>query len=253
MEVLFRTQDDAERSDDRDSMSDSTTPSRTIVEHRPSWSADAVRDDLRLTEPKIPVLDARDDRNVVDSVSLCPFQRGSRTPVFWLAGAYFFDDGVRNQDCGARRSIKSSRSTRENRMSGEALTTHAERHRGVVAMTFDERVQAVAEKGFTERQARFLMAVMLHAGVCVPRQYARFCGIVHGDKTRKFFAKLVRLRYASMYDCRHNRARIYHVNQRALYAAIGAADSTLRRPLTLNHAIQRLMVLDAIVEDPEMI
>ena len=76
---------------------------------------------------------------------------------------------------------------------------------------------------------------MLHAGVCVPRQYARFCGIVHGQKTRKFFAKLVRLQYASMYDCRHNRARIYHVNQRALYAAIGAADSTLRRPLTLNH------------------
>ena len=42
-------------------------------------------------------------------------------------------------------------------------------------MTFDERVQAVAKKGFTERQARFLTTVMLHAGVCVPRQYARFC------------------------------------------------------------------------------
>jgi hypothetical protein len=74
-------------------------------------------------------------------------------------------------------------------------------------MTFDERVQAVAKKDFTERQARFLTMVMLHAGVCVPRQYARFCGIVHGEKTRRFFAKLVRLRYASMYDCRHNRAR----------------------------------------------
>ena len=120
-------------------------------------------------------------------------------------------------------------------------------------MTFDERVQAVAKKGFTERQARFLTTVMLHAGVCVPRQYARFCGIVHGEKTRKFFAKLVRLRYASMYDCRHNRARIYHVNQRALYAAIGEADSRLRKPVTLNHAIQRLMVLDAIVEDPDLV
>jgi hypothetical protein len=120
-------------------------------------------------------------------------------------------------------------------------------------MTFDERAQAVAKKGFTDRQARFLVIVMLHSGVCVPRQYARFCGIVHGQKTRKFFAKLVRLRYASMYDCRHNRARIYHVNQRALYATIGEADCRLRRPLTLSHAIQRLMVLDAIVEDPEMV
>ncbi len=86
-------------------------------------------------------------------------------------------------------------------------------------MTFDERVQVVAKSGITERQARFLTTVMLHAGVCVPRQYAR----------------------------------IYHLNHRALYSAIGEAGSTLRRPLTLNHAIQRLMLLDAIVEEPEMI
>ena len=120
-------------------------------------------------------------------------------------------------------------------------------------MTFDERIHAIAKVGFTERQARFLVTVMLHAGVCVPRQYARFCGIVHGQKTRKFFAKLVRLNYASMYDCRHNRAWIYHVNQQGLYRAIGEAVSRLRRPLTLNHAIQRLMILDAIVEDPDLV
>jgi hypothetical protein len=120
-------------------------------------------------------------------------------------------------------------------------------------MRFDERVQAVANKGFTERQARFLTTVMLHSGVCVPRQYARFCGIVHGAKTRKFFDKLVRLGVASMHDCRHNRARIYHVDQRALYTAIGERDSTLRRRMSINRAIQRLIVLDAIVEDPDLI
>jgi hypothetical protein len=78
-------------------------------------------------------------------------------------------------------------------------------------VTFDERVQAVAKVGVTERQARFLVTVMLHSGVCVPRQYARFCGIVHGQKTRKFFAKLVRLGYASEHDCRHNRARLLRI------------------------------------------
>ncbi len=119
-------------------------------------------------------------------------------------------------------------------------------------MTFDERAHAVARKGFTERQARFLATIMLHAGVCVPRQYARFCGIVHGAKTRKFFAKLVQLGCASMYDCRHNRARIYHLTQRALYTAIGEADSTFRRRMSINRAMQRLMVLDAIVEDPDL-
>jgi hypothetical protein len=120
-------------------------------------------------------------------------------------------------------------------------------------MTFDERVEAVGKKGFTKRQARFLTSVMLHSGVCVPRQYARFCDIVHGEKTREFFAKLVRLGFASMYDCRHNRARIYHVNERALHAAIGEPESRLRHRLTLNHAIHRLMVLDAIVEDPDLV
>src|SRR5262249_48225215 len=44
-----------------------------------------------------------------------------------------------------------------------------------------------------------------------------------------------------------------HVNQRAVYAAIGEADSRLRKPVSLNHAIQRLMVLDAIVEDPDLV
>jgi hypothetical protein len=121
-------------------------------------------------------------------------------------------------------------------------------------MTFDERTQAVAEvTRFTERQARFLVTVLLHSGVCVPRQYATFCGIVHGRKTRMFFTKLVRLGCASMYDCRHNRARIYHVHKKALYRAIGEPESRLRRPLTLGHAIHRLMILDAIVESPELV
>ena len=118
-------------------------------------------------------------------------------------------------------------------------------------MTFDGRVQVVAARGFTERQARFLVTVMLHTGVCVPRQYARFCRIVHGQKTRKFFDKLVRRGLTSAHDCRHNRARLYHVNQRALYAAIGEANSRLRLPSILHRSAQRLMVLDAVVEDPE--
>ena len=63
-------------------------------------------------------------------------------------------------------------------------------------MTFNERVKAVCEFGFTSRQARFLVAVMLHGGVCVPRQYARLAGTAYGHKVNVFFDKLVRLRYA---------------------------------------------------------
>ncbi|MGE3513058.1 MAG: hypothetical protein AB7N65_29695, partial [Vicinamibacterales bacterium] len=76
-------------------------------------------------------------------------------------------------------------------------------------MTLDSQVAAIVAKGFTERQARFLVLVMRHAGVCVMRQYATFADIVFGDKTRAFFAKLVRLGYASSFDTSKGRGRLF--------------------------------------------
>jgi hypothetical protein len=120
-------------------------------------------------------------------------------------------------------------------------------------MQFEDRVKAVANFGFTERQARFLATVMLHSGVCLLRQYTAFAGIVHGEKTKRFFAKLVRLRYASAYPCRHNRGRIYQVHQKALYRAIDETDSRHRRPLSPARVVERLMLLDAVLVDPDLI
>src|SRR5467141_2801430 len=119
-------------------------------------------------------------------------------------------------------------------------------------MQFEDRVRAVAEFGCTDRQARFLVTVMLHSGVCLLRQYATFAGIVEGQKTRKFFAKLVRLRYASAYPCRHNRGRVYQVRHKPLYRAIGETDSPHRRPLSPARVIERLMQLDALLADREI-
>jgi hypothetical protein len=114
-------------------------------------------------------------------------------------------------------------------------------------MTADERVHAVGTLGFTERQARFLATVLLHSGVCLPRQYCGFAGIVHGEKTRRFFAKLVRRRFARAYPCRHNRGRVYHVHHRPLYAAVGEPESRLRRPMSAARVIENLTVLDAVL------
>ena len=47
-------------------------------------------------------------------------------------------------------------------------------------MTWDERVRAIADHGFTPRQAGFLVTVMLYAGVCLGRQYCAFAGIEYG-------------------------------------------------------------------------
>ena len=83
-------------------------------------------------------------------------------------------------------------------------------------MTQSERVTAIVRVGFTERQARFLVLVMQVSGVCLLRQCTAFAGIVHGQKTRNFFAKLVGRRYATAYACRHNRGHVYHVPNRAV-------------------------------------
>src|SRR5215831_8785320 len=102
-------------------------------------------------------------------------------------------------------------------------------------MESQDRIAAVTTLGFTERQARFLVLVMQYSGVCLLRQYSAFAGIVHGQKTRKFFAKLI------------DRRLVYHVHHKALYRAIGETDSRHRRPLSPDRIIHGLGTLDAVL------
>ena len=120
-------------------------------------------------------------------------------------------------------------------------------------MTPEDRVKAVAECGFTERQARFLVTVMVHSGVCLLRHYTAFAGIVHGQKTRKFFEKLVRRGFAVAYPCRHNRGRVYHVRHKPLYRAVDQADSRHRRPLSAARVVENLVLLDAVLASPSVV
>ncbi len=116
-------------------------------------------------------------------------------------------------------------------------------------MTEEERYAAVASFGFTSRQAAFLTTVMLHAGVCIPRQYTSFSAIVFGQKTRDFFERLTQERYATAYPCWRGTGRIFHVHHKGLYRAVGEADNRHRRPATVARAVERLMVLDAVLSD----
>jgi hypothetical protein len=120
-------------------------------------------------------------------------------------------------------------------------------------MTFDERVQTIGKFGFTDRQARFLVTVMLHAGVCVPRQYARFAGSAYGHNVTKFFDKLIKRGYATASDCLHNRAALYHVHHQALYRAIGQPQSRYRRPVSAKQAIDRVTLFDGVISNPELV
>src|SRR5262245_4010726 len=119
-------------------------------------------------------------------------------------------------------------------------------------MTTAERVQAVADYGFTERQARFLVLVMRHGGLCVKRQYAEFAGIASGgEKSNVFFDRLVRRGFAVAADCIHNRAQVFHVHSKLLYHAMGEPDSRYRRTIPARAAAERLIRLDAALTSPD--
>jgi hypothetical protein len=119
-------------------------------------------------------------------------------------------------------------------------------------MSPEDRVNAVAEFGFTERQARFLVAVLMYSGVCVPRQYATFAGIAYGHKVSRFFGVLADYGFAVVSDCLHNRARVYHLADARLYAAIGQPHSRYRRPVAARQALDRLLRVDALVSLPDV-
>jgi hypothetical protein len=122
-----------------------------------------------------------------------------------------------------------------------------------MGLTREQRVQAIIDFRFTERQARFLELVMRHGGVCVPRQYARFAGVANGgEKCNAFFDKLVFRGRAVRCECVHNRARLYHIHNRRLYQAIGEPDSRYRRPVAARRAVERLMLLDAVLTMPDL-
>jgi hypothetical protein len=92
-----------------------------------------------------------------------------------------------------------------------------------------KRTAAVAGFGFTERQARFLVTVMEHAGVFVERQYCAFAGIAHGQKTHDFIEKLLLHEFArEIRPGALHRGRLYHVHAKRLYAAIDETDNRNR-------------------------
>lgn len=92
----------------------------------------------------------------------------------------------------------------------------------------EERTQAVGALGFTPRQARFLVEVLIHSGVFVERQYCRFAGITHGQKTTDFLHRLIERGHARpIATGAPHRGRLFHVHHKPLYAAIEQADNRI--------------------------
>ena len=75
----------------------------------------------------------------------------------------------------------------------------------------------------------------------------RESGRVWGQVVRDFFAMLVKRRFATACPCARQGANLYHLQNKTIYRAIGEPDSRLRRPIALARAVERLMVLDAVM------
>ena len=88
-----------------------------------------------------------------------------------------------------------------------------------------ERVEAVRQFGFSERQSRFLAHVLVFSGVFLERQYRAFTGLAHGQKTHDFLTTLVTAGYATaITPGALHRGRLYHVQFKAeRFMAGGAA------------------------------
>ena len=109
-------------------------------------------------------------------------------------------------------------------------------------------------QGFTERQARFLATVMAHSGVFVERQYCRFAGLAHGQKSHDFIQRLVGARFArEERPGRLHQGRLFHLHHKRLYALIGQADNRHRRRAPGSRMIERLMLLDAVLDDRDLL
>jgi hypothetical protein len=112
------------------------------------------------------------------------------------------------------------------------------------------RVQALMDLGFPIRQARFLVHVLVFSGVFLERQYRAFTGLVHGQKTADFLSKLVADGYATrITPGALHRGRLYHVQYKPLYEAIGEPNNRHRKAASLGRFVERLMLLDAVLAD----
>jgi hypothetical protein len=90
-------------------------------------------------------------------------------------------------------------------------------------------VQSLRGAGFTERQVRFVVLVLEHAGVCLPRQYRAFCGIAHGRETHRFFGKLITGGFATTdLSAPAHAGRLHHLQYKPWCRLLGGRKSAKR-------------------------
>jgi len=116
-------------------------------------------------------------------------------------------------------------------------------------MTHEQRIAALRQFGYSEREAAFLCLAALHGGYFLRRQYCRFLGTGSGRPDDLLVCKVLSLGHGR----RHSTGRrtfLYHLCSRTLYNAIGEPDNRNRHPRPPYAIKARLMALDYVLAYP---
>jgi len=113
-------------------------------------------------------------------------------------------------------------------------------------MNDEQRLSALKRRGYSHRQAQFLLLVLLNSGYFLRRQHAAFLGVSDGSRTSEFVQSLV-ARHLAKRRVFAAQTHVYHASSRLLYAAVGEPNSRLQRPAEPALIAQRLMTLDVLI------
>src|SRR5438093_7087639 len=97
-----------------------------------------------------------------------------------------------------------------------------------VSMTNEERIRAIRQLGYTEREAAFLCIAALHGGYFLRRQYCDFLGKENGGTAAALVQKTLARGHAKA-SAYANNTNVYHLCTRPFYAVLGQVDNRNRR------------------------
>jgi hypothetical protein len=114
-------------------------------------------------------------------------------------------------------------------------------------MTDQERIQALVDLGYTEREAAFLVIAALHSGYFLRRQFLYFAGVELGAIAQAFIDRTTTKKHCKANSFRHDRV-VYHVGSKPLFQALGDVDNRNRRDHDVSTIKARLMGLDYVLQ-----
>lgn len=113
--------------------------------------------------------------------------------------------------------------------------------KAAASVSYDRRVSAIEQLGYTRREAEFLVLAALHSGYFLRRQFSP-----RGKLDDAFCRKLVANGHGHVAHTA-NQTQVYHVSGKPLYRALGQVDNRHRRNHESFYMRSKIMLLDYVL------